>query len=47
MNQENTNPNNLKKVIIPFHEFIANKVREDSIEPNKEIIEILLKVFVH
>lgn len=44
MNQENTNPNNLKKVIIPFHEFIANKLREDSIEPNKEILEILLKL---
>lgn len=44
MNQENTNPNDLKKVNIPFHEFIANKVRENSIEPNKEILEILLKL---
>lgn len=44
MNQENINPNNLKKVIIPFHEFIANKVREDAMEPNQEILGILLKL---
>jgi SpoVK/Ycf46/Vps4 family AAA+-type ATPase len=43
MTQENNNSTNLKTVIIPFHEFIANELGNNCIKPNDEILTVLLK----
>ena len=42
MNQENKETNKLRKVNIPFHEFIQEEVKQKSIPANSEILTILL-----
>ena len=42
MTKEPNKPTNLNKVNMSFHDFISSKFNEVNIEPNQEILEILL-----
>ena len=42
MTKEPNKPANLNKVNMSFHDFISSKINEVNMEPNQEILEILL-----